>query len=245
MKKVFIVTCTGDRPEAFSLLCVYLERQTVFKKNYPYHFIWVVVDDGKQKYDKTAVTSVIEKTKKLTSVVYLKKPSDKNTLQENLITALSEATEDDIVIFMEDDDWYRKDYIEKTFSFFTQGAHIVGVNRVLYYNVANRTYKRHVNMHHANLGSTGITGRIITDLKQLLHEIDYTQMPNFIDQHLWALPGCQQILYRDDTMVSIKGMPGRPGYENVHRKKMPNTDKRLDLLRSIITEDTDFYIKVK
>ena len=95
--KISVITLTGGREIAFTLCERWMKRQTLKPDE------WIVVDD----YEKRTKCKMGQK-------VIRRKPfwrPGEMTLQKNLLEALKIVT-GDIILIIEDDDWYSPNYIE-------------------------------------------------------------------------------------------------------------------------------------
>jgi hypothetical protein len=225
------VTCTGDRPEAFALCEKWMARQTKKPDQ------WIVLDDGKiptkctmgQQYifcpQFSGSSSLIEKLKLLYS---------DNLVKGNVIT------------FIEDDDWYRNDWIEfcsKTLVDYD----LIGEGRAFYYNIMGRWCYEHRNMEHASLCSTAMRSSLLPTL------FGQCRISNpFVDVRLWRMVTNRKKVFdpleRPDKtrmVVGMKGFPGRVGYGGGHvvRDRSAKDDPNLQTLRSLVGSDSEIYKK--
>jgi len=116
-KDISVITCTGDRPEAFALLQSWMGKQTV-KPNQ-----WIVVDDGK------------EPLKSIEGFEYIRREPTESDYTHTLCLNLGKALETvkyDKIIIMEDDDWYAPTYIEYM-SGLLDKADLVGFSNLIFY----------------------------------------------------------------------------------------------------------------
>lgn len=120
---ITVITCTGDRHEAFDLLTYWMSKQTHKPDQ------WLVVDDG---VNPLASKGDFEYVRRDPGGPY------KHTLCLNILEALNRVRNGKIV-FMEDDDWYSPKYIEYM-SKYLDKADLVGINKALFYNPVKRIY---------------------------------------------------------------------------------------------------------
>jgi len=223
-----VVTCTGDRPEAFALAERWMARQTVQPIQ------WLVLDDGKvstvctqgQEYYSDAKwrgrNSMVDKIKFI--------------LEKNLVTG-------DGLVFWEDDDWYAPTWLEFVWNSL-KIADIVGEGRAIYYNVKYRWWHEHGNMDHASLCETAVGRKFYPRLKELFN----TSMDPFIDNRIWRENRFKKHLV-DPTnpnrrlSVGIKAMPGRMGYGSGHNKpeRSSKMDPSLIKLRGLLGDEAYAY----
>lgn len=225
--KVTAITATGDRGEAFHLCQLYVSRQTRKPDQ------WIIVDDGRQPLKFSAPFPC-------QTVLLRRRPEPGMTLGAQLRAALPSVT-GDLVVFMEDDDWYSQDYL------YVMGrvaeevpATVIGVDADIYYNLRNRTM-RHFGpgRQHASLCQTAIRWPAGRERLERAVEADV------IDVSLWRglSPGDgHRFRVEPPLVVGIKGMPGRPGHGIGHRSRGPVRDHDLgELERLIGREDLDLY----
>lgn len=169
---VTVITCTGDRPEAFELCKKWMERQTRKPDQ------WVVVDDG-----KTPIVPCDGMD------YFYRMPSDKDpphTLCRNLNIGLSLALYDNIII-MEDDDWYAPEYIEYMLGLLQRGD-LVGIENLLFYNLISKGYNEKGRAKQPPLAQTAFTRKVFPAVQNLCRNAE--QFPEIwnrglIDVYLW------------------------------------------------------------
>ena len=228
-EQVTLLTPTGGRPEAFALCERWVARQTW--KN----FNWVVVDDGGGTGVQTPTTM---------GQIYRYRP-DLTPLAHKVRFALNIGLAGDILFFIEDDDWYAPNYIERALE--RLGTHLIsGEGRALYYHVMARRWALHDNMQHASLCQTVIRRALYQDLLDICN--DPVSLDGFLDSRLWhASPERRRAVWEPSprTLVGMKGLPGRIGYGVGHRPIGPNwtDDDSLSVLTKHIGEDADVYAK--
>lgn len=226
MMKFTVITCTGDRPEAFALCEKYVSRQTLQPVQ------WIVLDDGKVP---TTCTKGQE-------YYYVPEFQGRGSLVKKLRHAIEVVgIRGDAVAFFEDDDWYAEDWLKQC-STHLQSCDIYGEGRALYYNVSGRWWFAHDNMAHASLCATSFRRGVIP---ALLDEARRSEVP-FIDVALWN----KRVFSRrvdnpgqNRRTIGIKAMPGRLGYGSGHRESDPSAqqDPGMQMLRKLIGADADAY----
>lgn len=230
-----VMTCTGDRPLAFSLCRRFLMRQTVFPRR------WIVVDDGTKplSWGQYCGAHYIRRIPKASD------PS--HTLPVNILAGMPYVATDKLVFF-EDDDWYRNDFLEKIGEALSSNE-IVGQANSIYYRIMRREYRILSNTNHAGLWSTGIGKSMQASLKNAcvkrsMHE----RRPFLVDRVLWRKAQNAKIgfLYRDPYTVGIKEMPGRRGKTMGwgSEEKGFIADERMDFLANIIGDDVNDYVAI-
>ena len=231
------LTCTCDRPEAFALLENYVARQTV--KPNP----WIVIDDG----------TVPVKTTLGQNVIYAPECRGPQSMINKLKIAFAPGfITSDIVVIIEDDDYYTPTWIETCVKALSDGkCDLFGEGRAVYYNVRDRWWFEHANMTHASLCSTAFTKRIYPLMLNLANAAD--RLPErdraYIDAPFWkSVAGNRKRILDPGVggkrlVVGIKAMPGKVGYGGGHAKLDPNArqDPKGAKLISLIGTDCSLY----
>lgn len=194
MKPVSIVTPTGDRPEALTLLSKYIERQ-----DYPEPIQWIVVDDGNTPFEPPKPGNV--------ELTYVRRtPSSKSveSLPANLRLGLTHVKHPWIAV-LEDDDWYGESYLSKLLPHLEDND-LVGERQSFYYNVRHRLYRQLQNRHHASLCCTAFTKELTPFVLRA------TKGNSFVDKRLWNMSvKRRKLIPPTQQQVGIKGVPGRYG----------------------------------
>lgn len=204
-----LITPTSDRPLAFALCERWMARQT-----YRGPMEWIVADDG------------IAPAPCAIAQIHLRRPNNPDPRASfcgNLVAALEHATGDKI-LFIEDDDWYARDYLEFACGLLDE-AEIAGEGNARYYHVPTRRWQTCGNRDHASLCQTGIRRDLVAPLLELARRADTT----FIDLRLWSelSAGLHRILLPESLHAcGMKGLPGRGGIGIGHR---PEPDLPVDL----------------
>ncbi len=211
------ITCTGDRPQAFSLVQKWMIGQTVRPDE------WIVVDDGKNPMPFDWVTRRDPQ------------PDDpQHTMLLNLKTALP-LVRGEYVFFIEDDEYYAPTYIEQMLERL-KNFELVGIGRSKYYHVPTRGYKQHQNMDHASLAQTACRKSFLTTINSLLDG------DSFLDIRIWKAGS--GLIFHDDKgslYCGMKGMPGREGIGYGHKRKpYAYIDQDLSVLRSWVADYQDY-----
>lgn len=195
MSSLSLITCTGGRPEAFALLEGWIADQ-----NFHGAVQWIVVDDVEPATPTHLCQTVIRPKP-------FWKPGTENTLARNLLAGL-EAVKAERVLFIEDDEAYLPGYLANMDAMLDEAA-VCGQMNSRYYHVGSRRYRTLENRQHASLCQTGIRADVIPRLQQICREGSLG-----IDLRLWHAPGS---LSHESDVVSMKGLPGRPGIGIGHR----------------------------
>ncbi len=229
-----VVTCTGDRPEAFALCERWMARQTLQPIQ------WLILDDG-------------------TSPIFSRHPKQEHIYcpeflgPESLVKKIHYAIEQnlikgDAVVFFEDDDWYAPNYLEVMHARLHE-RDLVGEGKAIYYNVEGRWWAPHSNMKHASLCQTAVRRSLFPVL------LDQCKRDTnaFIDCRFWADPRAvsKKVFDPEDKplCVGIKSMPGRRGYGVGHtinrtgkHNRPTNPDPSLAKLFELIGRDAEIYL---
>lgn len=243
--KITLVTCTGDRPEAFALCEKYMARQTRQPDQ------WFVLDDGEQLTPIVPMSHAVGQKR-----VYNPEWRGPSSLINKLKWLFLEHSEEiigDVIFFIEDDDWYHPEYLERVMaefeghtSFANQNLMMYGEPYAYYVNVKHRWWLRHPNVRHASLCQTAIHKDALLSVQTILRE----QTNAFFDVSLWARLLGKKVLTcllgdNQPLVVGIKGMPGRKGYGVGHKDVRPKNSfedpklEKLDMLMS--AEDAEIY----
>jgi hypothetical protein len=224
---ITVLTCTGDRPEAFALAEKYMKAQAMQPTQ------WIVLDDG---IDPTVCTR---------GQTYIYCPHLRGA--GSMIGKLKLALESDIITgdalaLVEDDDFYHPQYLSWCRHFLTK-FDLVGEGLAMYYNVRGRFWFEHTNMLHASLCSTSMTRAVFP---AMLKECDNPDA--FIDSRIWAkFTGKKTVVRPNQRLtVGIKAMPGREGYGSGHGNVCGpgcHPDPRLKKLSQLIGEEYHSYEK--
>lgn len=217
-----VITPTADRPEAWPLAERWMARQTVKPDQ------WIVADDGVEPAPLTMGQTHIRRVRKETGGA---------SLAMNILAAIPHVT-GDVVVIMEDDDYYRADHLETCLRHLElhKATGCVWLN---YYNLKFRKWRR-IRNSCAALCNTAFRRECLPLLaeaaEQALAEGIY-----HIDRLFWRRVGVDG-LHDDETVVGIKGLPGMQGIGIGHR---PGAGWRADdngaKLREWIGEDAGHY----
>lgn len=207
-----LLTTTGARPVAWRMCREWMKRQT-----YTGAVHWIIVDDGqfpqstsdiKQGWDVTVIRPEPHW-----------KPGQ-NTQYRNLLAGL-EVVDDYIPLaIIEDDDWYHPEWLSHC-SKIIRDKVIAGESNNRYYNIRDRTYKRHLNA--PDKASLCATVMVWDGTKALREQLQTGRAHRrFVDMSLWAeVGGGENIAEVTEYTVGIKGYPGRGGIGGGHRKGEP------------------------
>lgn len=247
MGKITVITCSGDRPAAFKLCKKWVEQQTLLPDQ------WIVVDDGK--------VCITDLDVPFANYIYRqpKTTDPKHTLLLNLKEAFDIAT-GNIIIFMEDDEYYAPNYIKEIVSRI-KDYEMIGIGRSRYYYLPKYKYFVHPNMGHASLAQTAFKKSLLPEAEKLLDG------NSFLDIRLWRLfngygadclridPALDNYVSKDKKgfifddskdclYVGMKGMIGRTGIGSGHSDNNQWYEKDLNkkMLKKWISRKEDFEI---
>lgn len=204
---------------------------------------WVVVDDCNPT-TRCHMGQTVVRPKRIWTA------GGKPSLVTNIDLGLS-ACRYEKILFIEDDECYLPQYLESMDEALDRSC-IAGQTPARYYNVFHRAFRVIPNSMHASLCQTGIRSTVVPILRSIISRHGSTNP--FIDIPLWqhcrALPGIPGSVSFDaglrprKDVMSIKGMPGRPGIGAGHR--VPSGHWTLDpdlewLTAQIGTERAMFY----
>ena len=232
---IVLITPTGSRYDQIMLCAHYMKRQT-----YEGKVLWLIVDDG-VKRTTDSITTEFKCNWEIVKL-YLT-PSwrpGQNTQARNLYTATEHLrlnySEDDIegIFIIEDDDYYKANYLEEMMKRFGD-YDIIGEKNTVYYNVKWRNYYRHPNTTHASLFQTAFSIKALSLFEQSLGV-------KFIDCLFWEKGVNKHLFNAGDLAVGMKGIPGRAGIGMGHNRNSGMTnDLALHKLRELIGDDCEFY----
>ena len=186
--KVSIITPTADQPVGIGLLEGYVAAQTV----QPHE--WIVADDGEKPASLTMGQAHLVRERTVQGGA---------SLALNMLTAL-EAVTGDYVVVMEHDDYYSPSHIE----------HCIGVNsaatgasHIRYYHGAKRQWIR-MRSRGSALCCTAFYAECIPFMQEAAESCLKTGSIT-LDRSFWGKISGQ--ITDSDTVVGIKGLPGRKG----------------------------------
>lgn len=226
--KLTTITCTGDRPEAFTLAERWMAAQTVQPSR------WLVIDDGKTPTVTTQGQEVIRLP-----------PLLGNTVVRNMLAALDHCSKDDEgIVVWEDDDYYSHHYLA-TIQPLLEKNRAVGECENVYYHVPNRMVQFHKNTMHASWCATSFR----FECAYMVREAALARKDPYIDMGFWCHPHLVGVnrgahLYKDvHHVIGIKGLPGRPGTCGGHTVPKGEWDQEFYIARQLMGTDADVYQK--
>jgi glycosyltransferase involved in cell wall biosynthesis len=221
--KITLITPTADQPLGMMLAEQYIARQTV-----GFHE-WIVADDG---------TVPARLTMGQKHLVRKREHEGGRSLAGNMLAALPHVT-GDIVVMIEHDDWYSPLHLATSLQRL-QDAKATGNGFQRYYNVHVRCFRLMKNVGSA-LCNTAFTADLIPAMQQAA-KAAFQQGGYGVDRLFWDSLTSGKDVHDIETVVGIKGLPGRPGLGMGHRPdKGWSLDPQLVTLREWIGDDVENY----
>lgn len=224
---ISVLTPTCDRPEAVALMERWMRRQTVQPDQ------WIVVDDGVVPEDLTLGQTHVRRAREPLC-------SPAQSFCRNLLAGFS-LLRGDVIVVWENDDWYGPTHLETVVGAL-QVQPIVGDPQQRYFNIATRQWRIFQNIG-ASLCQTGFRkaflGHFEAAVTGCLAKSHYG-----VDRAIWeSFPKELWGLQPMNTVVGIKGLPGRPGLGGGHRPTGNGwaRDERFETLRDWIGDDVEAY----
>lgn len=226
MSELTLLTTTGERPEAWRICELLMNKQT-----YSGNVRWVIVDDGSIQQPVT-FQRINWKLEIVRPVPFWR--VGVNTQSRNLLSGLEKIGKNERVVIIEDDDYYDSRYL----SFISECLNkydMVGEAPSRYFNVSTGRGRLLPNNKHSGLCSTAVKGMALEELRT-----SSRRNFKFIDINLWKKFNGSKLLYDSRMVVGIKGLPGRKGIGAGHRDTF---GEPMDL-RQWIGDDVDIYKKL-
>jgi hypothetical protein len=200
--RLTVVTPTADRPVAFALCERWMARQTRQPDE------WIVADGGQTPVVCTGGQRHLHQRSGLGVVNFL----------ANVRRGVEAAT-GDLIAIVEDDDWYDARHLEVVIGQLTPGVLAAGDDTQRYYHLPHRAWKRFPNIG-ACLCQTVFRREALPVFLHALSEAEDVRHYG-IDGRFWSrLPRQQTSLVRTETVLGIKGLPGREGLGIGHRPRL-------------------------
>lgn len=221
---ITIITPTADQPRGIELLETYMKRQTIQPDQ------WIVADDG----DVPATLTMGQ-----THLVAKREHEGAKSLASNMLRAL-EAVEGGAVIICEHDDWYAADHIEMC------------LRQLSGYDATGSVWQRYYNVEHRvarvmrNIGSTLCNTAFQSALVPSMRKAAQTALERNsigVDALFWqSVPSGN--VHEVNTVVGIKGLPGRKGLGMGHKPpdKHWTRDPEMVILQEWIGSDWRNYV---
>lgn len=212
---ISVITPTCNRPAGIRHLVDYMARQTVQPTE------WLICNGG----DKLGFPNEIHDPM----------PSGAGNLANNLSNGLSAAT-GDVIIIMEDDDWYDARHIETCLKHL-QNHEATGDQTLRYYNLERKSWRVMTN-RGAALCQTAFKRSMLPVMQSAIGRA--IKHGNYsIDAYFWQ--SVKSPTHNDHTVVGIKGLQGQRGLGIGHRPD-GNWTRDENKLRQWIGDDALRYI---
>lgn len=239
---IVLLTPTGARPTQIKLCCQWMQRQT-----YKGEVVWVIVDDayplstddiGEGFKDEWTIVKIYP------SPIWQGQNTQARNIKEGMSFIKSDLklNERDLIFIIEDDDYYRPQYLERMVA--RAGSFkVLGEMNTVYYNVFYRNYFVNRNTSHASLFQLALIPEMIP-----LFETLYTE--KFIDFKFYEQLHARGYVSRGEVgffnennlAIGIKGMPGREGIGAGHKRLMNMLpDPHMIWLKQQIQDDAKYY----
>ncbi len=226
MNSLTLITPTSDRPRPFALCEKWMSR--ALQHYHGSNFQWIVVDDGVSPAKCTLGQQHI----RLDAIA-----DSTESFRQNLLAALQEAKHE-IILFIEDDDWYAEQYLAKMCKWMTNDFDIVGETKARYYFLPTQRYHFCRNSEHASLCQTGIRRSL---RPWIIKHLQRNKGNPYIDIALWREGRRRgKYLLRPQTTLSVgmKGLPGKTGIGMGHRLSSRHQhDVEGEMLRQWVGKD--------
>jgi hypothetical protein len=241
---IALITPTGARPQQFNMCALWMSRQT-----YTGQIVWLIVDDALPR-----TTDAIEEHFKTdwTIIKIYPEPTwtyGQNTQSRNIEVAINTLCtnyrEADIeaIFIIEDDDYYKSNYIERMMCRM-QGFKVIGEMNTVYYNVYYRTYFVNRNTSHVSLFQLAFRPEMLPLFKSCYNEkfIDF-KFYEKLHAQLYVHRGEVGFFNENNLAIGMKGMPGRAGIGAGHGKllNMHPDPAMTYLLTQMNNEDAKYY----
>lgn len=221
--KVTVITPTADRPAAWPLAERWMEQQTLHPDQ------WIVADDGLVAAPVTMGQTHIRRERK---------EAGGASLAMNMLAAIPHVT-GDVVLIMEDDDYYRPNHIATCVERLREHR-ATGCTWLNYYNLQSMAWRR-IKNSCAALCNTAFRAECLPMLEQAARDA-MRQKVYHVDRLFWQLVG-DEGLHEHETVIGIKGLPGMPGIGIGHRPDgLWTHDPHGSVLRGWIGGDAGAYL---
>ena len=225
--RLSVITPTCDRPVGFAICERWMARQTRQPDE------WIVADGG-----QTPVVCTQGQT-------HLHQPQAPGVMNftSNVLRGVSAAT-GDILAIVEDDDWYHPTHLETVLKQLSaDGILAAGDDRQRYYNVQHRIWHLYPNKG-ASLCQTAFKREVLPVFLRAVRAAAEAKSYG-VDGRFWAsLPDSVKSLRTTETVLGIKGLPGRIGLGVGHRPQVSqwNRDPKLTQLKAWVgPQDAEVY----
>lgn len=233
---IFLITPTGARPLQIKLCGEFMKRQT-----YKGDVTWIIVDDCKKRTTDFIGKDFIPNWDivKMYPIPYWKigdNTQGRNmTLMTDYILDNYRKKNIEAIYVIEDDDYYRPDYLVEMRKRI-EGYDAAGETNTVYYNLRVRRWYEHANLTWSSLFQTVFTWKMIPLIQSLSKErlIDYAFFPKVENKNLFYM--------KRKLAIGMKGLPGRGGIGAGHefiKHMIPDPEHKK--LKQLLGKDYNFY----
>lgn len=237
---IVLITPTGARKAQFEMCSIWMQRQTYAGK-----VLWIIIDDSIPRTTDSVPLNFREgwEIRKIHPVPNWQ--HGQNTQSRNIeagLSSIGSMNQIEAIFIIEDDDFYRANYLERMMFRFT-GFDVLGEMNTVYYNVLYRTYFVNRNTSHISLFQLAIKPRMIPLFSSCLRQ-------KFIDFKFYEQLHAQEYVRRGEVgffnennlAIGMKGMPGRAGIGAGHGRLLNMIkDIGMTFLINQIGEDAKYY----
>jgi glycosyltransferase involved in cell wall biosynthesis len=211
---ISVITPTCNRLMGINYLIDYMDRQTVQPTE------WLICNGG----DHIGLSNEIHDPM----------PAGHKNLANNIANGLDSAT-GDVIVIMEDDDWYDPRHIEVCLSHL-QNADATGDQTLRYYNIPHKAW-RVFRSRGSALCQTAFNRSLVPIMRSAVGQA-IKQGNCSIDSYFWR--SVKAPTHNDETVVGIKGLSGQAGLGIGHRPDA-NWTRDENKLRQWIGDDALRY----
>lgn len=228
-----LITPGGGRQKSFELCEKYMKRQTIWGK---IPIQWIVADDNKADPLKCSLGQ-----EHIFGALPWKPGF--NTLRYNLAAAVP-LVKGQFVAIVENDDYFRSNYLE-VYLEFLKHCDLIGSTNVTYYSLKSpRGFKEMKNFQHASTTQTAFRKSYLPHFERAIHSGE-----QYFDLFLWGAAHRFKhkfILFHGmDLCVGMKCVPGRGGIGCGHTDNDFIADPNFIKLKQLVgPEDAQPYIEM-
>lgn len=223
LQMITIITPTADRPAAWPHIERWMAAQTVQPDQ------WIVADDGINAAPVTKGQEVVRRKRTAEGGA---------SLAMNVLASIPHVR-GDVVLVIEDDDYYRKDHIEVCVERLKRHR-ATGCTWLNYYNLNFRAWRRLRNSCAA-LCNTAFRADELSHLESAANEA-LDRGIYHVDRLFWQRVGTDG-LHDQETVIGIKGLEGLAGIGIGHRPGRGwISDPRGKKLREWVGNDASVYL---
>jgi hypothetical protein len=242
---IVLITPTGARPGQFDLCQFFMQRQTYSGK-----VVWIIIDDA----NPVSTAKVTDTFKPNWTIMKIyPKPvwlPGQNTQGRNIEAGINAVkvnfnlADVEAIFIIEDDDYYRPQYLERMMARF-QHVKVLGEMNTVYYNVYYRNYFINRNTSHVSLFQLAFRPEMIPLFASCYRErfIDFKFFEK-LHSNMYVHRGEVGLFNESNLALGMKGMPGRAGIGAGHGRLMNMLpDPQMLFLIKQIQGDSELYTK--